>query len=86
MSNTKKETSGFGQLSINKKDLNITPQVTIKRFLHKKLLPLLSSSSVNDKEKHNTSEWAIQHHTTADRTYTPSDLTVLTILSSRWHL
>ena len=67
MTNPKKETSGFGQLSISKKDLNITPQSTINRFLQNKLLPLLSSSSVNDKEKHNTSEWALQHRTTADR-------------------
>ena len=67
MTNTKKETLGFGQLSINRQELNITPQVTINRFLRNKLLPLLSSASVNDKEKHNTSEWAIQYHTTDDR-------------------
>ena len=67
MTNTKKETLGFGQLSINKQQLHTTPEVTINRFLQNKLLPLLSSASVNDKEKHNTSEWAIQHHTTDDR-------------------
>ena len=67
MTNTKKETLGFGQLSINRQQLHITPEVTINRFLQNKLLPLLSSASVNDKEKHNTSEWAIQHHTTDDR-------------------
>ena len=67
MTNTKKETLGFGQLSINKQQLHTTPEVTINRFLQNKLLPLLSSASVNDKEKHNTSEWAIQYHTTDDR-------------------